>query len=841
MSTDNQPTLCGIGASAGGLDALKQFFSSVPDDTDIAFAIIMHLSPDSSSELPAIIDRATNMDTRQIEDGLAIEANTVYVIPPGVDVTVVDGVFSVAEQDSAEHGTQINSFFRSIARVFGPRSIGVVLSGMGTDGSVGIREIKANLGLTMAQSPESAEFPSMPRSAVDSGMIDLVAEPAELGRRVAEYADRTETIAAPPADEEHASDLSKVFTILKSRTGHDFSNYKRSTVRRRVARRLVVSQAESLAEYVTKLQSDPRESRDLFRELLIGVTSFFRESDAFEALKQEALPQLFGNPPVDHVRIWVPACSTGEEAYSVAILLYELLAEREIEPSIYIFATDIDERAISRARSGVYPDSIAGDVSQERLDRFFDHENNTYRVKKVIRDMLVFSVQDVLKDPPFTRLDFISCRNFLIYLHQDIQRKVIRLFHYGLRSGGLLMLGSSESTGDAEDLFSVVDKQNRIFSRRPDQYARKEKIEFPLSDSQSDSGSAGMPRAAERPLERRVESYLLNNHTPTAVFLDADKTIVYFHGRTGRLFEPAAGVARTGVLEMARDGLRESLASALAEAETLHESSKRSGIRVKTNGSAVIVAYTVEPLNRAQGLEDMFAVVFHSIVAEAEGAAIRGEQPPPRREREGDEAEDSDKQVTRLEEELRSARERLQTTIEELETRNEELKSSLEEYQSTNEELQSSNEELESSKEEMQSLNEELSTVNSELQDKNAELSKANEEMRNFLDRLDIPILVVDNDLRVKRFNEATASLINLIDSDINRPLGQVTNNLVYEAFIDDVDEAVRKTRYMECKISSKSGDRFWARMIPYKNIEQVMEGVLITFVPFPPEGLEER
>ena len=840
MSNRTQPTLCGIGASAGGLDALKEFFAAVPDDTNIAFAVIMHLSPDSGSELPSIIGRATNMETRQIEDGLKIESNKVYVIPPGATVTVTDSSFSVRERTSWDHVSQINDFFRSLAAVYGPKAIGVVLSGMGTDGSVGVREIKANLGLTMAQSPDSAEFPAMPISAVDSGMVDVVAEPAELGERVAEYSERADIIASPPKEGEASSELSKILVVLKNKIGHDFSNYKQSTVRRRIARRLVVTQVETLADYLKRLQSDERECRELFQELLIGVTSFFRQAEVFDALKEQGFPKLLEGANLDKVRIWVPACSTGEEAYSIAIVLHEYLAERDSSPAVYIFATDIDERAIARARAGVYPDSIAGDVGEDRLSRYFDHENNTYRVKKVIRDMLIFSAQDILKDPPFTRLDLVSCRNFLIYINQDLPRKVIRLFHYGLRPGGLLMLGNSESTRDAGDLFSALDKTNRIFTRRADQYARKEKIEFPLDKTSTDTSAARTPRTAERPLEHRVEAYLLENHTPEAVFLDADKTIVYFHGRTGTLFEPAAGVARTGVLEMAREGLRESLATALAEAQTHSRPATRTGVRVRTNGSAVIVSFTVEPLTVEQGLEEMYAVVFGSIEPEAE-ASPPDEDAAAGRGAEEQEAPADEGEVTRLKEELRGAQERLQTTVEELETRNEELQSSLEEYQSTNEELESSNEELESSKEEMQSLNEELSTVNSELQDKNEELSKANHEMRNFLDRLDLPILVVDNNLRVKRFNEATASLINLIDSDINRPLGQVTNNFSYDAFIDDVDEAVRKTRYVECAISAKTGDRYWVRMIPYKNVEQVMEGVLITFVPFPPDSLEEQ
>jgi two-component system CheB/CheR fusion protein len=597
---------------------------------------------------------------------------------------------------------------------------------------------------------------------------------------------------------------------------------------------------ETLADYLNRLQRDERECRELFQELLIGVTSFFRHAGAFDALKEQGFPQLLEGSKLDKVRIWVPACSTGEEAYSIAIVLHEYLSGLDLSPSVYIFATDIDERAIARARAGVYPGSIAGDVGEDRLSRYFDHENNTYRVKKIIRDMLIFSVQDILKDPPFTRLDLVSCRNFLIYINQDLQRKVIRLFHYALKLGGLLMLGNSESTGDSADLFSTLDKSSHIYTRRADQYARKEKIQFPLDKASTGTSVAGTPRTAERPLEDRVEAYLLENHTPEAVFLDADKTIVYFHGRTGTLFEPAAGVARTGVLEMAREGLRETLSTALAEAQSHGRPTTRTGVRVKTNGSAVIVSFTVEPLTSEQGLEGMYAVVFGSVEPEAEAS-------PPVEDTEAgggaeeEEAPADEAEVTRLKEELRGARERLQTTVEELETRNEELQSSLEEYQSTNEELQSSNEELESSKEEMQSLNEELSTVNSELQDKNEELSKANHEMRNFLDRLDLPILVVDNNLRVKRFNEATASLINLIESDINRPLGQVTHNLSYDAFIDDVDEALRKTRYLECAVKSKSGEKYWVRMIPYKNVEQVMEGLLITFVPFPPDSLEER
>jgi two-component system CheB/CheR fusion protein len=816
--------IVGIGASAGAIDALSAFFEDMPATPGVAFIVVIHLSPDHSSTLPELLARHTVLPAAHAEDGQAIEAGHIYVIPPNTELAVMNGKLHLMPRSDQRPWLPIDRFLRTLAADAQDRAVGIVLSGTGTDGALGLQEIKAELGLALAQDPSSAAFPSMPQAAIDQGVVDYNAPPKGLATELLEYVRHFSRRRSnqEQIDTDFQKQLSKIFVILRQQVGHDFSAYKESTVQRRLKRRLDVHKITDLGEYVRFLQGSPREVDLLFRDLIIGVTGFFRESEAFEALRQAVLPELVkGRNRDDPIRVWVPGCASGEEAYSIAMTIREFLDDRGLSVPVNIFATDIDEEAIDRGRRGVFPAGAIADIGEERAKRFFTRSGDTLEIAQSVRNMLVFSVQDVIRDPPFTRVDVLSCRNLMIYLKPEIQQRVVSLFHYSLKPSGFLLLGSSETIGNAPELFTKEPVDARLYRSNPGDISTyvRAAMEFPGGRATRDeSGRSFQNRRTPAHTERLLQRYLLRRHTPTTVFVNRKREIVYIHGRTGRYFELATGVARMDVTDMARGAISLPLSQALREAFRDDQVKSRTGIRFEEDGEATIVHLTVEPVREDEEGPDVFAVVLtEEPLAEAAGERA-----------DGSEVEEDSERVRQLESELKATRERLQTTVEELETTNEELKSSLEEYQSTNEELQSSNEELESSKEEMQSLNEELTTVNNELQTKNEELARSNAEMRNFLDSLDIPILFVDNHLRVKRFTEPLTDLISLIDSDINRHIGQLNHELDYDEFIDDMDEVVRRARQKERMIQTKSGDRYLVRMSPYKNAENVLEGVLV-------------
>ncbi|MFW6214250.1 MAG: CheR family methyltransferase, partial [Spirochaetota bacterium] len=576
------------------------------------------------------------------------------------------------------------------------------------------------------------------------------------------------------------------------------------------------------------LQRHTEEAEELLRDLLIGVTSFFRDRDAFTTLAEQALPQIIPNHERRALRIWVVGCATGEEAYSIAMLVHEHLRKRNLTPSVTIFATDIDERAIGVARKGVYPDSISGDLSEERLERYFDHADQHYQIKKVIRDMLVFSVQNLLTDPPFTNIDLISCRNVLIYLNQNVQNRVVPLFHYSLRDGGLLFLGNSETVRTHPELFDTLHKNERIFVRNADASTARQIFDGGFRPGTSRSGRE-MDRHYHQSVRAKVEGYLLEEWTPTAVFVNSKNEVEFFHGRTGRVLEPPRGVPSADVVKMAREGLHGPLKRLLQRAATTTDAVVEQNVRVRENGSYIRVDLTIVPLSERQGLRGMTAILFDHMRSDSEqedgssreqGAADAKPNRPSIR----------DSSASELRDELQMTRERLQSTIDELETSNEELKSSIEEYQSTNEELQSSNEELESSKEEMQSLNEELSTVNAELKEKNDELERSYNEMQNFLDLLDSPIIFVDEQLRVKRFTKASAQIISLNEVDIGRSITDINLNLTYTNLIPDMKQVIEDSHEIVRSVETTDGKRYVMRIRSYTDIDRVRTGLLLLF-----------
>jgi two-component system CheB/CheR fusion protein len=843
--------IVGIGASAGGLAAFEAFFSAMPAGvaTGAAFVLVQHLAPDHKSILADLVRRYTRMQVFEVTDGMTVRPDCAYIIPPNHDMAFLNGSLQLLEP-SAPRGLRlpIDFFFRSLAADQHERAICIVLSGTGSDGTLGVRAVKGEGGMVMAQDPASTEYDGMPRSAIATGLVDYVLPPAELPAQLLAYLAHAFGPAPRPAAPATARDeeaLKKVFVLLRAQVGHDFSHYKRSTITRRVQRRMAVHQIERLDEYVRFLRQTPAEAEALFRDLLIGVTSFFRDPEAFAALEQQAIPRLFAGTPADGpIRAWVPGCSTGEEAYSVAILLEERMEALQQTFRLQVFATDVDHRAIEQARAGVYPPSIASDVAPERLARFFSPEpGGAYRVHKHIRDLLVFSEHDVVKDPPFSRLDLISCRNLLIYMDGELQKRLIPLFHYALNPGGVLFLGTSETVGDAVDLFAPLDRPAKLYQRKEGLHgaARLAVARYlpPLAEAgaapRAPGKAGGDARASVRDITERA---LLQHHAPVGALVDEHGDILYVHGRTGEYLEPAPGDPGVNLLKMAREGLRRELATALHRAAARQETVRRAGLRVKTNGDFAAVDLTVGPVAAGPAGPALFLVTFAPGAAGAPAAptpaAARGRAPAasgagrPRRAP----GPDGDARLEALRRELRAKEDYLQSTNEELETSNEELKSANEELQSVNEELQSTNEELETSKEELQSVNEELATVNAELQQKVADLSRANNDMNNLLAGTGIGTIFVDHQLLIQRFTPAVTQVISLIPTDVGRPVGHIVPNLAgYDRLVEDVRGVLDTLVPREVEVQTKAGAWFSLRIRPYRTLENVIEGAVITFV----------
>jgi len=841
--------IVGIGASAGGLAAFEAFFSGMPADVDpgMAFVLVQHLAPDHKSILADLIRRYTRMQVFEVEDGMPVQPNCAYIIPPNHDMAFLNGTLQLLEP-SEPRGQRlpIDFFFRSLAQDQRERAIGIILSGTGSDGTLGVRAIKGEAGMVMAQNPESTEFDGMPRSAIATGMVDYEMPPAEMPAQLIAYAahafGKLPHLTSKPAPKNENA-LKKIFVLLRAQTGHDFSLYKPSTINRRIERRMAVQQIDTIDSYIKFLQQTPIEVDALFRDLLIGVTNFFRDPEAFRALEEQIIPKLFEDKPAGGViRIWSTGCSTGEEAYSIAILMQEHMEALKQSYTVQIFATDIDSRAIAAARIGRYPTSIAADLSPERLARFFTIESNgsDYRIHKGIRDMLVFSEQDVIKDPPFSKLDLISCRNLLIYLGAELQKKLIPLFHYALNPRGMLFLGTSEGIGDFGELFSALDRKSKLYQRKEEfQVAHRTALsrflapatglDAPSASTRSASKltSPGTPQRA--PLRELTEQALLKQIAPAGALVNGQGDILYLHGRTGMYLEPAAGEAGiNNILKMAREGLRIELSTALHKARTTNEIIHASGLRVKTNSHFTLVNLSIRPLSIDMSPTPdtpLFLVILEdaplSELLSSDLPLAKGELPT-----------DAEARIEALQDELRAKDEYLQSTHEELETSNEELKSSNEEMQSVNEELQSTNEELETSKEELQSVNEELATINSELNIKVVDLSRANNDMNNLLAGTGIATVFVDHQLRILRFTPTAAQIINLILSDVGRPVGHIVSNLLgYDSLVRDVKTVLDTLIPKEVEVQTTTDAWFTMRILPYRTLDNVIEGAVITFM----------
>jgi two-component system CheB/CheR fusion protein len=819
--------IVGIGASAGGLEALEQFLRHVPAGSGMAFVIVQHLDPTHKGIMPELLQRATGMKVFQVKDRTRVRPDCVYVIPPNRDMTILHGVLHLFEP-AAPRGLRlpIDLFLRSVAQDQQEHSIGVILSGMGSDGTLGLRAIKEMAGLALVQEPATAKFDSMPRSAIDAGLADIVAPVDELPEKILAYLQRTPLIARTEVAREDKTQnaLEKAVILLRAHTGHDFSPYKRNTLYRRIERRMGLHQINRMAVYVRYLQENSQELDLLFKELLIGVTSFFRDPGVWEQLREQAIPTLLASrSPGQALRAWVPGCSTGEEAYSLAIVLNE--AVEKIEPkgklTIQVFATDLDRDAVNKARQGVFPANIAADVSAERLRRFFTKEERGYRVRKEIREMVIFAPQNLIMDPPFTKLDILSCRNLLIYLTPEVQKKLIPLFYYSLNPGGLLLLGSAETVGGCTDLFAPLSSKARLF-RRTESVLQLEQVVFPSSFNAGPPTGPGALPAPKPPvsLQSLADQLVLQRYAPPTVLTNDKGDIFYVSGRTGKYLEPAAGKANWNLFAMAREGLRYELAGAFQEALRQKASVALHGLKVETDGGEHCVDVTVQRLDEPGPLQGLVMIVFTGVAAPvAAKAAGRPPKPHARSAR-----------LAELEQELLQVRGEARATHEEMQTSQEELRSANEELQSTNEELQSTNEELTTSKEEMQSMNEELQTVNNELQAKVDELSRASSDMKNLLNSTDIATLFLDNDLNVRRFTPQATKIIKLIPADLGRPITDLASELKYPELAEDAREILRTLASAEKPIGARDGRWFTVRIMPYRTLDNRIDGVVITF-----------
>ena len=820
----------GIGASAGGLRAFTEFFDAMPPDQGMAFVLIQHLPPESETMLPDIIARHTRMPVQQATHGLPVEADHVYVIRPGHTLTIQNGLLQLGEPvERRGHRRPVDDFFRSLAAEQKEKAIIIVMSGMGSNGSAGAQAVKAAGGICIAQDPDSAEFQSMPRSLIDSGYADQVLPPDKMPAALVGYVHHPYIAGTFPgaasveiALQRERPSFNEILAILRTQTGRDFRGYKRPTLLRRMQRRMGLAQLTLLSEYAAWLRKTPSEVTALGDDLTINVTGFFRDNEAWEALREQVIRPLVNiRENRGSIRAWAAGCSSGEEAYTLAMLLAEEAEAARKQFDIKIFATDTAEKPLALARAGIYPGGIEGDLDAKRIDRFFDKDDHSLRVKKSLREMVVFAPQNLLTDPPFSRLDVVTCRNLLIYLEPDTQRRVISLLHFSLREGGVLFLGNSETVGSTDELFTTVDKKWRIFRRIAG--TRHSYVQSAPEGAISVGGTipelaTALPRSA---LGMVVQRTLIERYSPPAVVIDRDGRIIYFQGETDRFIAHPTGEPTQNLIDLVREALRTPTRAALRQA--LNESRSVTLVDRSLQGRAP-VHITVSPMRDPHaGTFEYLLVTFEQERERPEAARGNGAD-----KRETSAADGHGE--LELERELRSVREALQSTIEELESSNEELKASNEEVTSINEELQSTNEELETSKEELQSLNEELTTVNSQLQAKIEELESTSNDLSNLLSSTNIAVVFLDTSLRVRRFTPAMRDLLELIPSDVGRPVEHLAQKFTGGHLVQDAQAVLDTLVPLEAEICSNSGRFYIRRILPYRTTDNRIAGVVVTF-----------
>jgi len=818
--------IVGIGASAGGLEALEQFFENAPYDCGIGFVVIQHLDPTHVGIMPELLQRITQMKVLQVTDGVRIKPNHIYVIPPNKSMSLLNGTLHLFDPvESRGLRLPIDIFFRSMAIDRLERSIGIILSGMGSDGSLGLKAIKGKSGIVLVQDPSTARFDGMPRSAIAAVIVDILAPASELPAKLITFLNHPSlNITDPDLEIKSKNALDKIVILLRDQSGHDFSLYKKNTLLRRIERRKGIHQIDKTTNYVRFLQENPKEVEILFKELLIGVTSFFRDRAMWEMLKEKILPALIDELPDGYVmRAWIPGCSSGEEAYSLAIIFMEVLGKikRHKNLTMQIFATDLDQDAIEIARKGAYSANIVADVSSERISRFFSLEVEGFRVNSIIRDMVVFAPQNVIKDPPFTKLDILSCRNMLIYMEPELQRKLMVLFHYSLNPGGIMILGSAETIGNQKQGFEELDSKLKIFKRTVNAL-NIELQDFPSSFYSPVTATAEhkVPPKTFENIQTLADQILLQRFAPASVLVNKKGDIVYITGKTGKYLEPVAGKANWNINVMARDGLRQVLPGAFRKAFQSYEPVVEQNIKIGTNGGTHFVDVTIQCIEYPDSIRGMVMVVFTDVPAVIEQDAISqvtGKSSSVRRQKE-------------LEVELQRSYQDIRSLREEMQTSQEELKSTNEELQSTNEELQSTNEELTTSKEEMQSLNEELQTVNAELQSKVSDYARGSDDMKNLLNSTEIATLFLDKELNIRRFTDQIVKVFKLRSTDIGRPFTDLVTDLEYPEIEIHARQVLKTLAFIETAIITHDKRWYNVRIMPYRTLDDRIDGLVLTF-----------
>jgi two-component system CheB/CheR fusion protein len=822
----------GIGASAGGLEAFRELVQALPNDTGMAFVLVSHLSKTYKSMLGELLSKVTKMPVAEVRGETLVEANHIYVISPNVTLAMQDNHLCAKPiQEEDRHGTVIDTFFRSLAEHRKSQAIGVVLSGTGSDGTLGLAAIKAEGGIAFAQDQESAKYPDMPRSAsAQFGSADLVLPPAQIAKELARVAGHPYVRRAQPEEDSEPtaeSQFAGIFQCVKRSTGVDFSQYKPSTLRRRILRRMVLNKIETVGSYLKRLENDPSEVDALYRDLLISVTSFFRDPETFGYLKSDIIPDILKRRRGDlPIRVWVAGCATGEEAYSIAILLLESSQWPGGSPPVQIFASDISKQAIQFARDGLYPENVAADISPERLRRFFVKVNDGYHVSKQVRDLCIFAVQDVTKDPPFSRMDLITCRNLLIYLGNPLQKKVLAAFHYALNPDGYLLLGASETAEAGSQAFRQIDKKHKVFSRV--RTSARAHLEFDLADLVGDPVRVRRPRLISKPdmdLGKEADQIVLSRFSPPGVLINSSFDILQFRGRTGPFLEQPPGHATLNLLKMAREGLAIDLRAAVHQAKKAGAPIRKSGVRVPGDSSVREVTLEVTPLidksapNAAK--DPYYLVLFDAARQEAggEGRSVPGKAKISSR---------AERELAALRGELAGTQNDLRSIIEEQEATNEELQSANEEILSSNEELQSTNEELETAKEELQATNEELITVNEEAQNRNSELAKVNSDLTNLIESVDVVFVMLDSNLRIRRFTSAAQKVLNLIPTDVGRPFGDIKPNIQVADLPKLIRDAISGGQHHEQNVQDSAGRSYAMKIRPSQTPEGKVEGAIL-------------
>jgi len=847
----NDLLIAAIGASAGGIEAFTEFVSNLPKDTGMAFVLVQHLDPEHKSMLTELISKKTVMRVSEVTNGMTVEPNHVYVIPANATMSISNSSLQLEPRgESRGVHMSIDHFMRALAEQQGNHAIGIILSGSGTDGTAGLAEIQAHGGMTFAQDEASAKYASMPVSAVAAGCVDYVLPPRAIAHELARIARHPYLARAEAADIAPAENtgLTLVFKLLRKTTGVDFTHYRQSTILRRIQRRMVVHKIDRLDEYVKHLQSNPPELKALYRDMLINVTSFFRNPRAFDALKSHVFPAILKNhPPEAAIRIWTPGCASGEETYSVAIALLEFLGDKSSQANIQFFGTDVSESSIAKARAGSYPENITADVSPERLRRFFTKVEGRYRVTKNIRDMCIFAQHNILNDPPFSQMDLIACRNLLIYLEPVLQNKAISLFHYALRPGGYLLLGASEGVGTAGHLFSTEDRANKIFLKKAtsvrqpvtfSMHHHAERVQDEPLRVPAKLDSSWNYLEAQKEFDRR----LLSQYSPATVFINEDMEIIHTRGGVNRFLKLAPGRPSLSIMKMAREGLLPDLRSAIAKARKENVTVRKHNIQIKDgNGNGAprsdserLVNFEVVPVNLGSLKELYFMIVF------ADSPVIPRPAPASRSARAERESQVVSGKITRLEQELAATKEYLQSVIETQQATNEELQSANEEILSSNEELQSTNEELETAKEELQSANEELSTVNDELRSRNLEVNQINNDLTNLFASIYFAVVMVGSDLTIRRFTPQAQKFLGLIPADVGRPLTNINPPVEVPDLQSLVLQVMATSAQVDREFADRQGGRYQVRILPYRTLDNKIDGAVITFVDISNRALGE-